>query len=133
MIKYLLILLSVFMIGCGDSNEKPYVSYEITNLKSISNPKDVETCVSNIVKSATEKMTTSDYEDVDDTIDSATEFCTNLYTINHRALSIRYIDGMVVLNSIVKNMDELTPEEKKIFDDLMTGKKPSLKVYYITY
>lgn len=128
-----IIILAVLLTGCIDSTEKPYTEYSIGNSIGISSPADVERCVTNIVKAASERMTTSDYEDVDETIEEASDYCATLYTVSTRTLYIRTCERGICVGSISKKISELSKEEKEIYDELFTGKKSSLKIYYSTY
>ena len=70
--------------------------------------------VTNIVKAATYKLTTVDYEDVDDTITEAKKVADKLYSIEVPGLAIDTCNSFRT-----KSYSELTGEEKKVLIKLI--------------
>jgi hypothetical protein len=113
--KILCILCGMFVwIGCSD---EPTISYylEIHSEVPIEKQEQLATFVKETVKNATYKLTTSDYEDVDDTIREAYKVGVQIYAI--RVIGMQRVENHGFFGDCYSTwipIDEMTDKEKEL-------------------
>ena len=103
------ILLTIILIGCEEPSryQLSQRSYVPDSLKQA-----YATYVTELVRAATNNLTTCDYEDVDDTIDEAEKSAMSLYQVNELVLQDKS-------TFVVIRVQDMTPTQKLTFDSLM--------------
>jgi hypothetical protein len=115
--KYLLFLLLLSTVACDDKKVEYWIVKEIMIPDSLSSKQ--AQFVIDVVKAATNNMSTHDYEDVDDTIEQARIEAFKIYSIEVVCLR-RKVSGKM---TVAIYPHEMTEYEKSIFDKLRAGEK----------
>ena len=105
----LIILLTLVLIGCEQPSNYQLAqkSYVPDSLKQA-----YATYVTELVKAATNNLTTCDYEDVDDTIEEAEKSAMSLYQVNELVLQDKS-------TFVTIRVQDMSPTQKQTFDSLM--------------
>lgn len=113
---HILILSNIFLFSC--ENEK-YPKYSLSNIHFIPDSLKSEhrKFIIEVVRSASNEMTTEDYEDVDETIKQAESTADNIFSINVVGLTKQINPEQ--WDVLRLKPDEMSKREKQIFDSLL--------------
>jgi hypothetical protein len=119
---FLSIIASFILAACSDNDPNHYPTYKLVNRTYTPDSLLLikANWVTETVRASTNNLTTSDYEDVDDTIEETVHKSSQLFSRDEIVLirqnSATYSDYIIIREN------QMTPYEKKIFTDLRNGK-----------
>lgn len=131
--KYFFICLSlILIISCTDEPKHGYVTYSLSSMEIV--PKEHKInfadCVANIMKGASNSLTTSDYEDVDDSIEIAHESCSKIFKKTIVCLKIYIHDERGEYNkyeTLFYDPDDLKGHYLNIYNELLNTTENNIR------